>query len=194
MSSGSGEHDRDYAESVYLYALQALPSSECPVVEAHLSACADCRQEVETLRTIIGAFIAWPTDVLLRPPSALWERLAQRIAADTGQEPVVLAPQPRVEPEWEVVAPGISCKLLSTDTERERVSMLIRLAPGAAYPPHRHAGIEELYLLDGELTVDDRKLYPGDYIRAEPGTADHRVWSESGCTGVLLTSTRDVLG
>jgi anti-sigma factor ChrR (cupin superfamily) len=72
--------------------------------------------------------------------------------------------------------------------------MLIRLAPGAAYPPHRHAGIEELYLLDGELTVDDRKLYPGDYIRAEPGTADHRVWSESGCTGVLLTSTRDVLG
>jgi anti-sigma factor ChrR (cupin superfamily) len=130
---------------VYLYALQALPSSECPVVEAHLSACVDCRQEVETLRTIIGAFVAWPTDVL-RPSSALWERLAQRIAAETGREPVGLPPRRRVEAEWEDVAPGISCKLLSTDTEGDRVSMLVRLAPGAAYPPHRHAGVEELYL------------------------------------------------
>ena len=29
--------------------------------------------------------------------------------------------------------------------------MLVRLAPGAAYPPHRHAGVEELHLLEGEL-------------------------------------------
>ena len=71
--------------------------------------------------------------------------------------------------------------------------MLVRLAPGAEYPPHRHAGIEELYLLHGELTIDDKKLYPGDYNRGEPGTADQRIWSETGCTCVLLTSTRDVL-
>jgi hypothetical protein len=44
-----------------------------------------------------------------------------------------------------------------------------------------------------ENIVDDKKLYPGDYLRAEPGTADHRVWSETGCTCVLLTSTRDAL-
>jgi hypothetical protein len=34
------------------------------------------------------------------------------------------------EPEWEQVAPGIECKLLATDAERDRVSMLVRLAPG----------------------------------------------------------------
>jgi anti-sigma factor ChrR (cupin superfamily) len=71
--------------------------------------------------------------------------------------------------------------------------MLVRLAPGAAYPPHRHGGVEELYLLDGELMIDDKKLYPGDYNRAEAGTADQHVWSETGCTCVLLTSTKDVL-
>jgi hypothetical protein len=60
-------------------------------------------------------------------------------------------------------------------------------------PPHSHAGIEELHLLDGELWIDDRKLYPGDYNRAEPGSSDARVWSETGCTCVLITSTRDVL-
>jgi anti-sigma factor ChrR (cupin superfamily) len=193
MSSGSsGNHDRDYLELVFLYALQALPSSEIPGVEAHISACADCRQEIEPLRPIIGAFVSWPTDVL-RPSTSLWERLTRRIAAETGQEPVVPAPQQRAEPDWEEAAPGISCKLLATDTEKDRVSMLVRLAPGAAYPPHTHAGVEELYLLHGELMIDDKKLYPGDYNRAEAGSADQRVWSETGCTCVLLTSTRDIL-
>jgi anti-sigma factor ChrR (cupin superfamily) len=97
------------------------------------------------------------------------------------------------EPEWEEVAPGISCKILSSDLEQNRVSMLVRLAPGVDYPPHTHAGVEELHLLDGELWIDDRKLYPGDFNRAEPGTSDRRVWSETGCTCVLITSPRDVL-
>jgi hypothetical protein len=55
-------------------------------------------------------------------------------------------------------------------------------------------GSKSCIWLDGELMIDDKKLYPGDYNRAEAGTADHRVWSETGCTGVPLTSTRDVLG
>jgi anti-sigma factor ChrR (cupin superfamily) len=175
-----------------MYALQALPASEMPALEAHISWCEECRKEMETLRPILDAFASWPTDVL-RPPSSLWGRLAQRVAADTGGEPF-LPPAPAwVEPEWEEVAPGISCKLLSTDTERDRVSMLVRLAPGVDYPPHRHADVEELHLLQGELMIDDRKLYPGDYNRAEPGTADSRVWSETGCTCVLITGTRDEL-
>ena len=124
----------------------------------------------------------------------VWARLAQRIAAEEGEGPVASAPDRVPESEWEEVASGISCQLLATDEEKERVSMLVRLAPGAAYPPHRHAGVEELYLLDGKLVIDDKTLYPGDYNRAEPDTGDQRVWSETGCTCVLLTSTRDVLG
>jgi anti-sigma factor ChrR (cupin superfamily) len=83
--------------------------------------------------------------------------------------------------------------LLATDTERDVVSRLVRLAPGGKYPPHTHASSEELHLLDGELWIDDRKLHPGDYYRAEAGASDARVWSETGCTCVLVTSTRDVL-
>jgi anti-sigma factor ChrR (cupin superfamily) len=192
MSAGFANHDRDYLELVFLHALQALPASDIPVVEAHISACAECRKEMEMLRPIIGAFISWPTDVL-RPSTSLWERLARRIAAETGQEPVMPAPQPQAESDWEEAAPGLTYKVLAADTEKDRVSLLVRLAPGAVYPPHRHAGVEELHLLHGELWIEDKKLYPGDYNRAEPGTADQRVWSETGCTCVLLTSTRDVL-
>jgi quercetin dioxygenase-like cupin family protein len=181
------------ADLVSAYALCALPADEAHTLEEHISTCPDCRQELETLRATVDTFVSWPTDVL-RPSISLWPRLAHRIAADTGAEPLLAVDQQWSEPEWEEVAPGISCKLLATDTQRSLVSMLVRLAPGVDYPPHSHAGVEELHLLEGELWIDDRKLYPGDYNRAEPGTADKRVWSETGCTCVLMTSPRDVLG
>jgi hypothetical protein len=97
------------------------------------------------------------------------------------------------EPDLNEPGPGISCKVLATDLERNRLSMFVRLAPGGEYPPHTHAGIEQLYLLLGELWIDDRKLYPGGYNRAEPGTGDKRVWSETGCTCILVTSSSDIL-
>lgn len=192
MSSASDKQRCNQAELVCLYALRALPASDIPAMEAHLCACSDCRQKIRALTPLIDSLVSWPTDVL-RPSESLWGRLAQRIAAETGTEPVLPATQPWSEPDWDEVAPGISCKILATDTEQDRVSMLVRLAPGVNYPPHTHAGVEELHLLHGELWINERKLYPGDYNRADPGTADTRVWSETGCTCVLITSTGDVI-
>jgi anti-sigma factor ChrR (cupin superfamily) len=192
MSSPSIKQSCDQAELVSAYALRALSAHEVPGVEAHIAACPDCREELETLRPIVDSFITWPTDVL-RPMPSLWDRLVQRIADEDGGAPLAAASPQWSEPQWEQAGPGISCKLLSTDTQRDRVSMLVRLAPGAEYPPHSHAGVEELYLLDGELCIDSKTLYPGDYNRAEPGTADDRVWSETGCTCVLITSPADQL-
>lgn len=130
---------------------------------------------------------------ILSPAPTLQSRLASRIAEGTGDAPEALPAPQWSEPGWEEVAPGIFCKLLANDAERHRVSMLVRLLPNVEYPPHTHAGLEELHLLDGELWIDERKLVPGDYHRAEAPTGDKRVWSETGCTCVLITSTRDVL-
>src|SRR4051812_22341676 len=179
-------------ELLSAYALHALPRADVAGLESHLSSCDQCRQELRALRAVVDSFASWPTNVL-RPAAALQQRLAQRIAGDTGGDPVAPPARTWLEPQWEDVAPGISCKILANDEEKHVVSMLVRLAPGAAYPPHRHAGREELHLLDGELWIDERKLYPGDYNRAETGTSDRRVWSETGCTCVLIASTRDVL-
>jgi anti-sigma factor ChrR (cupin superfamily) len=192
--SSSDQHTQEILDNVYLYAVQALPFNEIPAVETHILSCDICRREVETLRPVVGSFIAWPTDVL-RPSKSLWDRLSQRIADETGQVEVHIqaASQMPTLPDWEEVAAGISCKLLATDTQRNRVSMLVRLAPGTDYPPHRHSGVEELHLLDGELWINERKLYPGDYNRADVDSMDGRVWSETGCTCVLITSTDDVL-
>jgi hypothetical protein len=182
----------EHSEVTCAYAAQALTLSEASVAEAHIASCSDCQREVESLRPVLNQFVSWPTDVL-RPTTSLQTRLALRIAEETGQPPVLSLARQWSEPEWEQVAPGIECKLLATDTERHRVSMLVRLAPGASYPPHTHAGVEELHLLDGELWIDERKLFPGDYNYGAPGAGDERVWSETGCTCVLVTSTKDVL-
>jgi anti-sigma factor ChrR (cupin superfamily) len=190
MSAASSRHGPDHSEQVCLYALQALPARDVSRVEAQMAACAECRQEVAALRPIVQSFVAWPTDVL-RPPESLWERLAQRIAGETRGQPASSGPPRWTEPDWREVGPGIACKLLATDTEQNRVSMLVRLAPGTDYPPHRHAGVEELYMLDGELIVDDERFHPGDYRRGAAGAVDRRVWSETGCTCVLLTSFQD---
>ena len=182
----------EQSEVTCAYAAQALAGSEIAAAEAHIASCPDCQRELESLRAVVGRFVSWPTDVL-RPPTSLQGCLALRIAEETGKQPVPPPARQWSEPEWEQVAPGIECKLLAADTERHRVSMLVRLAPGANYPAHTHAGVEELHLLDGELWIDGRKLVPGDYNYGAPGAVDERVWSETGCTCVLITSTKDTL-
>ena len=192
MSPNEGKPGCNQKELVALDALRVLHHEESRAVRSHIATCSECQQELQSLRPVVESFASWPTD-LLRPAESLWDRLAHRIADESGTEPLPYTTAEHLESEWEEVAPGISCKLLATDTERHRVSMLVQLAPGAEYPPHIHAGLEELHLLAGELCIDDRKLCPGDYNCAEPGTSDKRVWSETGCTCVLITSFRDVL-
>ena len=179
-------------ELVSAYVLRALPLREASAMGAHIAACVHCRQELQTLRPIIDSFSAWPIEVL-RPSTSIWDRLLERIESEAPKNPQPATRRDWLEPHWEAVAPGISCKLLATSAEQDRVTMLVRLTPGVEYPPHRHAGDEELHLLYGELWIDDRKLYPGDYHRAEQGSADKRVWSETGCTCLLITSPSDVL-
>ena len=184
-------HGCDRGEMTSAFALRALAADEMQEAEAHIATCADCQRELESLRPVIHSLVNWPQD-MLQPSASLWDQLASRIAPEARGMP---GPADRrwSEPEWGDVGPGISCKVLASDLEAQQVSMLVRLAPGAAYPPHRHAGVEELHLLDGELWIDDRKLRAGDYYRAEPGTSDNKVWSETGCTCVLITSPRDTL-
>lgn len=192
MNSKPGTHSQEHLDRLFLFVLHALPPHEIVSVEEQISSCESCRKEIETLRPVVRSFVCWPTDVLL-PAESLWGRLAKRIASEERTQPFVPPLDAPVKPEWEEAAPGIHVKILARNTENNSVSMLVRLDPGTDYPAHRHAGIEELHLLHGILKVDERTLYPGDFIHSEAGSMDHRVWSETGCTCFLLTSTEDAL-
>jgi anti-sigma factor ChrR (cupin superfamily) len=192
MSPADANKHCDRTELAAVYVLGGLAPSEAAAFEAHVDECDACTQELEWLSPIAESLHAWPTD-LLRPSPSLEGRIARRIAAETGGDPVRPVGRAWREPEWREVSPGILCKILATDTEHDRVTMLVRLLPGVSYPPHTHARAEELHLLDGELWIEDRLLYPGDYNYGKPGASDQRVYSETGCTCVLITSPSDVL-
>ncbi|MFO0765789.1 MAG: cupin domain-containing protein [Nitrospiraceae bacterium] len=58
-------------------------------------------------------------------------------------------------------------KLLFNDTAGARMTMLVRLAPGGTIAAHRHAQVEEFYVLEGSCIAAGQSLKAGDYHRAE---------------------------
>lgn len=192
MTTRPTSHGDEHLDLMFCLALRALPAGEAGDAETQIRECPDCRREWPGIRATAETLAAWPTNVL-RPATDLWARIAPRVGGGSGAEPPP-APKPgAVKSDWEVAAPGIYVKILARDEARKSVSMLVRLDPKTDYPPHRHAGVEELHLLHGELIVDEKLLRPGDYIHAEAGSEDHRVYSETGCTCVLMTSTDDAI-
>lgn len=87
--------------------------------------------------------------------------------------------------------PGIEYKLLHRDEERRSTTRLLRFSAGATYPSHRHGGVEEVFVLDGTVTLNGILLRPGDYCRAEAGTAEPTAFSETGGMAIIVSSDLD---
>jgi len=67
---------------------------------------------------------------------------------------------------------------------------LLRYAPGARVPRHRHAGLETILVLDGAQS-DERGHYAAGTFVLNPEGSVHSVWSDEGCT-VLIQWERPV--
>jgi anti-sigma factor ChrR (cupin superfamily) len=65
------------------------------------------------------------------------------------------------------------------------------MEPGAVYPTHRHAEVEEIYVLDGDLSVDGETLGAGDYCTAAAGSTHRAPHTRGGCRFIAFSSGRD---
>lgn len=61
---------------------------------------------------------------------------------------------------------------------------LLRYAPGAAVPRHRHLGLETILVLSGTQS-DDAGVYETGSIVFNPAGSVHRVWSDPGCVVLI---------
>jgi len=77
---------------------------------------------------------------------------------------------------------GAWVKLLSIDLKRGYAVLVGKLEAGVRYPPHTHHGSEDLYILTGDLHLDDRTLGPGDFHHSDSGTSHGVNYSVEGCT------------
>ena len=82
-------------------------------------------------------------------------------------------------------APGVDYKVLRRHATAGGLTLLLRLAPGAAYPAHRHPAGEEYLVLTGSLEDGGRTYHAGDYVYYPPGSA-HRPASREGSTLLVL--------
>ena len=67
---------------------------------------------------------------------------------------------------------------------------LLRYAPGASVPRHRHLGLETILVLSGSQSDDDGTYDTGTIV-FNPAGSEHRVWSDPGCV-VLIQWERPV--
>ena len=115
------------------------------------------------------------------PPRALRTRLIERVA-DAEDSHITLAAdgEPGAAP-WQPFMPGIQIKVLRES--EGTLSYLLKLAPGAELPPHRHPEDEECLVLEGRLRVGSRiEVGPGGYHLAHAGRLHARVYTDTGAT------------
>lgn len=111
------------------------------------------------------------------PARAIKRRLLDRVADADDSHLTIPADAGR----WQPFAAGVELKVLH---QRDGVmSYLLRLAPGATLPAHRHPIDEECLVLEGALQVGTRiEIGPGGYHRAHQGALHAPVGTLTGAT------------
>lgn len=204
-------------ERAAAHAIGGLDAGEARDMEQHLAACAPCREEVETLRAVAGQLALLAPGAA--PPAGLRARLVERLRATSqgGLRPVPAAAQEPPAQAWkawradtpaldgltyvardatgwqQTVFEGVQARRLFVDEANDRVTMLVRMAPGSSYPAHVHGGAEECYVLEGDLQVGDLRMGAGDYQRAERGVSHPVQATRNGCLLFLVSSLHDEL-
>lgn len=130
---------------------------------------------------------------LTAPRPSLKSRLMERLAAVPSE------PQPGVfilkatGMSWKPTRfPGVDFKSLFYDQESKMRTVLLRMAPGARYPQHRHAKPEQCLVLSGDVdVVPGVTISQGDFEWATPGTVHAGLFSRNGCELLIVASAED---
>lgn len=205
---GSHELDDTWRDTIAQYALGSASAADAAAFETHLAEpCLVCRVELRAVRSSLDALALTAKPV--PPPPAVFEKLMAfarpKVSADgvqtwkqwpadfaANEDSVLLRGDPSAFQPTAI--PGIEARRLFVDTTRDVITMLVRMAPGTSYPPHRHGNVEECYVLSGDLTVGEGvTMHTGDYQRMEKDSEHPTQWTKDGCTLLLLSSRHDVL-
>jgi anti-sigma factor ChrR (cupin superfamily) len=86
---------------------------------------------------------------------------------------------------WTERRPGVFWKVLWEEGEHK--ALLVRYAPGATVPRHRHLGDEQVFVLEGSVSDDTGTCTAGNYVRRPPGCV-HTVHSDDGALVLAILS------
>lgn len=180
-----GEPTDELSEQASLYALGVLDPEEARRFEVHLAeGCQVCERELRAFSSVVAHLGAAAIPESPRP-----EARHRLLGAAAQSAPVVVREHER---DWEPTdVSGMQVRKLVRDEPRRRVVLVGRLAAGTTVEAHRHAETEELYMIDGDLTVDGRPLESGDFCATMRGSMRSSFHTEAGCTFLRLSVERN---
>jgi anti-sigma factor ChrR (cupin superfamily) len=85
---------------------------------------------------------------------------------------------------------GVTFKLLFVDRERATVTTLVRMEPGARIPAHRHLGVEQCLLLEGDLRAGGIEMSAGDFNCSLPGSVHEDLTTDTGAVFLIVAPER----
>jgi anti-sigma factor ChrR (cupin superfamily) len=200
--------DEETCGSAALYALGALEGEEARAFEAHLGeGCEACASELRGFESVVGSFGLAAPDA--EPPVASRARLLERLAAVDSSESKDSArddakpSEPRSlcgegflvvragEGQWLPTGDaGVSFKLLYTDRERGTFTTLVRMDAGAHIPTHRHLGVEQCLVIEGDLRAGDVSMSAGDFNCSLPGSVHEEIATTGGALFLIVGPER----
>ncbi|MCG2634680.1 MAG: cupin domain-containing protein [Gammaproteobacteria bacterium] len=86
---------------------------------------------------------------------------------------------------WEQLRPGVQFHALYGRPDEAPAAALLRYAPGATVPKHRHPAFEHILVLEGSQQDSNGVHTAGTLLVSPPGTA-HAVTSENGCIALAI--------
>lgn len=117
------------------------------------------------------------------PPPSVWAAIQRRVQGD-GAPSRISARRP-AEGVWLQLLPGVRMRLLHVEPVSGARSAIMRMDPGAEVPAHDHPEVEECFVLDGIVAIDDGEYGAGDHLVAPMGTSHQRIVARSATTLLL---------
>ena len=75
---------------------------------------------------------------------------------------------------------GVFVKVLFVDKDRDTVTTLVRMEPGASIPRHRHRGAEQCLVLEGDVRSGAYAMTAGDFNCSLRGSVHDELTTEHG--------------
>ncbi|MFZ5896574.1 MAG: cupin domain-containing protein [Myxococcota bacterium] len=91
--------------------------------------------------------------------------------------------------EFKPFREGVEVSWLYGEDSNGGAAALLRYAPGARVPRHRHEGFEHILVLEGSQCDDRGRYEAGTLIVNEPGS-EHDVWTAEGCLVLVIWERR----
>jgi quercetin dioxygenase-like cupin family protein len=120
--------------------------------------------------------------VEVEPPAGLFDRIRAGISSQAlpAQDLAGTVTVRAAEGAWVRLGRGIDRKILHR-APSGRLTYLVRGQPGARLPAHQHDDDEEIYVLEGDLTLGPLTLRAGDYHLAPRGFHHPTATTAGGC-------------